>query len=105
MQEEQRRTLDEQEREQQDLVRPPDVNQASNRTATRLELFYDLAFALYVARCADVLADDETPVGGVTFAALLTLGGWAWASSALYANRFDTDDTVFRLLTLGGMGG
>jgi low temperature requirement protein LtrA len=105
VEEEQQRTLDEQEREQQELVRPPDVNQASNRTATRLELFYDLAFVLFVAGCADVLAHDETPVGGLRFAALLTIGWWAWASSALYANRFDTDDTVFRLLTLGGMGG
>ena len=99
------KTLDEQEREQQELLRPPDVNQESNRTATRLELFFDLAFVLFVARCADLLAADETWRGGLVFAALLTTGWWAWASSALYANRFDTDDTVFRLLTLGGMAG
>jgi low temperature requirement protein LtrA len=102
---EERRTLDEQEREQQELVRPPDLNQASDRTATRLELFYDLAFVLFVARCADVLASDESPVGGLEFVALLSIGWWSWASTALYANRFDTDDTVFRVLTLAGMGG
>jgi low temperature requirement protein LtrA len=97
--------LDEQEREQQQLLRPPDLNQDSNRSATRLELFFDLVFVLFIAGCADVLAADETWRGGLRFAALLAVGWWAWASTALYANRFDTDDVVFRLLTLTGMGG
>ncbi|WP_306210049.1 low temperature requirement protein A, partial [Actinoplanes sp. RD1] len=30
---------------------------------------------------------------------------WSWASTTLYANRFDTDDSIFRLLTLAGMAG
>ncbi len=97
--------LDRQEQEQKELVRPPDLNQDSNRSATRLELFFDLAFVLFVARCADVLAKDETWSGGAAFAALLTVGWWAWASTTLYANRFDTDDTIFRVLTLTGMAG
>ncbi|HEX8627982.1 MAG TPA: low temperature requirement protein A [Catenuloplanes sp.] len=100
-----REELDRQEREQNELVRPPDLNQDSNRSATRLELFFDLAFVLFVARCADQLAKDETWAGAATFVALLSVGWWAWASMTLYANRFDTDDTVFRLLTLVGMAG
>lgn len=98
-------TVDEQEREQRELVRPPDLNQRANRSATRLELFFDLAFVLFVARCADLLAKDETWRGGLIFAALLTVGWWAWASTTLYANRFDTDDAIFRVLTLIAMGG
>jgi low temperature requirement protein LtrA len=97
--------LDQQDQEERELVRPPDVNQDSNRSATRLELFFDLAFVLFVARCADVLAKDETWSGGLKFAAVLAVGWWAWASTTLYANRFDTDDTVFRLLTFAGMAG
>jgi low temperature requirement protein LtrA len=97
--------LDREDAEERELVRPPDVNQESNRSATRLELFFDLAFVLFVARCADVLAKDETWSGGLKFAAILAVGWWAWASSTLYANRFDTDDAVFRLLTLTGMAG
>jgi low temperature requirement protein LtrA len=97
--------LDREDAEERELVRPPDVNQESNRSATRLELFFDLAFVLFVARCADLLAEDETWAGGLRFAAVLTVGWWAWASATLYANRFDTDDSVFRLLTLIGMGG
>src|SRR4051812_16951390 len=89
---EERRHLDEEEAEQVEALRPPDLNQQSNRSATRLELFFDLAFVLFVARCADVLAGDETWHGAVVFAAVLTVGWWAWASTTLYANRFDTDD-------------
>ncbi|GAA0809520.1 low temperature requirement protein A [Spirilliplanes yamanashiensis] len=100
-----RQRLDEQEAEQVEPLRPPDLNQESDRSATRLELFFDLAFVLFVARCADVLAKDETWHGGLVFAAVLTAGWWAWASTTLYANRFDTDDAVFRLLTLAGMAG
>jgi len=95
--------LDRQDEEERELVRPPDVNQESGRSATRLELFFDLAFVLFVARCADILAEDETWPGALTFTAVLTIGWWAWASTTLYANRFDTDDAVFRLLTLAGM--
>jgi low temperature requirement protein LtrA len=102
---EERARLDEEDREERELVREPDVNQETNRSATRLELFFDLAFVLFVAGCADVLIKDETITGGVRFAAVLVAGWWAWASTTLYANRFDTDDAIFRLLTLIGMGG
>lgn len=97
--------LDGEEAEQLEPVRPPDLNQESNRSATRLELFFDLAFVLFVARCADLLAKDETWPGALVFVAVLATGWWAWASATLYANRFDTDDAVFRLLTLAAMGG
>jgi low temperature requirement protein LtrA len=97
--------LDEEEAEQVEPVRPPDLNQESNRSATRLELFFDLAFVLFVARCADVLAKDVSWHGALVFIGLLSIGWWAWASTTLYANRFDTDDAVFRLLTLTAMAG
>src|SRR3712207_6298251 len=100
-----RRRLDEQEQEQVEPIRPPDLNQESNRSATRLELFFDLAFVLFVARCADLLAKDETWRGGLLIAAVLCAGWWAWASATLYANRFDTDDAAFRLLALVAMAG
>jgi len=100
-----RNSLDREDEEERELVRPPDINRDSNRSATRLELFFDLAFVLFVTRCADVLAENETVAGGLKFAAILAVGWWAWASTTLYANRFDTDDAIFRLLTLTGMAG
>ncbi len=96
--------LDAEEREQHQLVRPPDLNQDDNRSATRLELFFDLALVLFVAQTADLLGEPSWS-SAAAFAALLTLGWWSWASTTLYANRFDTDDVVFRLLTLLGMAG
>ncbi|MEH0844496.1 low temperature requirement protein A [Micromonospora sp. CPCC 205711] len=100
-----RRRLDEEEAEQIEPVRPPDINRTPNRSATRLELFFDLAFVIFVERCTDLLAADETWTGGLQFAAVVSIGWWAWASTTLYANRFDTDDAVFRLLTLTAMAG
>ncbi|GAA4600854.1 low temperature requirement protein LtrA [Actinoplanes octamycinicus] len=97
--------LDREDEEERELVRPPDVNRDSNRSATRLELFFDLAFVLFVARCADVLTEHQTWDAAFKFTAVLVAGWWAWASTTLYANRFDTDDAIFRLFTLTGMGG
>src|SRR4029450_8276276 len=97
--------LDREDAEERELVRPPDVNQESNRSATRLELFFDLAFVLFVARCADVLAQGAPWSAGLTFPRIMTVRWWAWASTTLYANRFDTDDAIFRALTLTGMAG
>lgn len=50
------------------------------RSATRLELFFDLAIVLFVTRCTDLLPKDETWAGGLRFAAVLAVGWWAWAS-------------------------
>ncbi len=97
--------LDEQEAEQVDAVRPPGLNQNANRSATRLELFFDLAFVLFISRCANVLAGHESWATTLAFAALLSAGWWAWATTTLYANRFDTDDAVFRLIMLTAMAG
>ena len=85
------------------LVRPPGLRSDEGRGASWLELFFDLAFVLVVAELAGVLAKDLSWQGGLTFAGLFTVTWWSWASSTLYANRFDTDDLVYRLFKLGGM--
>jgi low temperature requirement protein LtrA len=86
-----------------DSVRPPDLQTDEERTASRLELFFDLAFVLVVAELAIALREDVTVQGELEFAGLFALVWWAWVSSTLYANRFDHDDVVYRLLKLGGM--
>jgi low temperature requirement protein LtrA len=63
------------------------------------------AFVFFVARCAEVLAEHQSRHGALVFIGLLTIGWWAWTSTTLYANRFDTDDAVFRPLTLTAMAG
>ncbi|MGY1802478.1 low temperature requirement protein A [Blastococcus sp. SYSU D00922] len=85
------------------LVRPPELNTDESRSASRLELFFDLAFVLVVAELAIALREDVTVHGELLFAGLFTLVWWSWVSSTLYANRFDHDDVVYRLLKLLSM--
>jgi low temperature requirement protein LtrA len=85
------------------VVRPPELNTDEERTASRLELFFDLAFVLVVAELAIALREDVSPEGELVFAGLFTLVWWSWVSSTLYANRFDHDDVVYRLYKLAGM--
>jgi low temperature requirement protein LtrA len=84
-------------------VRPPELTTDEERTASRLELFFDLAFVLVVAELAISLREDLTLPGGLRFAGLFTLVWWSWVSCTLYANRFDHDDVVYRLYKLAGM--
>ena len=85
------------------LARPPELNTDEARSASRLELFFDLAFVLVVAELAIALREDVTWHGELLFAGLFTLVWWSWVSSTLYANRFDHDDVVYRLLKLLSM--
>ncbi|MDP9430914.1 MAG: low temperature requirement protein A [Actinomycetota bacterium] len=85
------------------LVRAPELRDDDGRSASRLELFFDLAFVLVVAELASDLRTDVTWHGELLFAALFTTVWWAWVSATLYANRFDHDDVVYRLLKLGSM--
>ncbi len=85
------------------LVRPPELNTDEERTASRLELFFDLAFVLVVAELAIALREDVTLHGELLFAGLFTLVWWSWVSSTLYANRFDHDDVLYRLYKLASM--
>ncbi len=85
------------------LVRPPELKTDEERSASRLELFFDLAFVLVVAELAIALREDVTLHGELLFAGLFTLVWWSWVSSTLYANRFDHDDVVYRLYKLASM--
>ncbi|SDE57354.1 Low temperature requirement protein LtrA [Blastococcus fimeti] len=84
-------------------VRAPELRTDDERSASRLELFFDLAFVLVVAELAITLREEVTWRGEATFAGLFALVWWSWVSSTLYANRFDHDDVVYRLYKLGSM--
>lgn len=74
-----------------------------HRTATWLELFYDLAFVVAVAVVAGRLLSDVSIAGVASFFAYFALLWWLWASHTYYADRYDTDDLVYRLLAAGQM--
>ncbi|PZD73201.1 hypothetical protein C1752_02417 [Acaryochloris thomasi RCC1774] len=68
------------------------------RHATWLELFYDLVFVVAVSQLAHKLSDDVSLPGFLSFAVLFIPVWWAWIGTTFYANRFDTDDIVRRVI-------
>jgi low temperature requirement protein LtrA len=68
-----------------------------------LELFFDLVFVVAIAALAVFLHYHLTLDGLLGFALLLVPVGWAWMSFAYYADQFDTDDTLFRVVMLVAM--
>lgn len=82
------------------LVRPPTLRTGEGATASRLELFFDLAYVLVVIELADTFYTDLTWRGAATFSALFVALWFSWVNFTLYANRFDTDDVVFRVAKL-----
>jgi low temperature requirement protein LtrA len=75
------------------------------RRATWLELFFDLVFVAAVSQLANALAAHPTPARFFEFLGLFVPVWWAWMGFTFYANRFDTDDLVYRLLMLAAMFG
>jgi low temperature requirement protein LtrA len=73
------------------------------RHATWFELFFDLVFAAAVSQLGAALARDPSAPVFARFVGLMVVVIWAWVLYALYANRFDTDDLVFRLAKSAAM--
>jgi low temperature requirement protein LtrA len=74
------------------------------RTATPLELFFDLCFVVAVARAAELLhhdvAEGHAGHGVVSFAMVFFAIWWAWMNFTWFASAYDTDDDVYRLTVL-----
>lgn len=87
-------------------IAPPRLRtreQEGNRTATWLELFYDLAFVVAVAVLSARLLGEIALVSMASYFGYFALLWWLWASHTYYADRYDTDDLVYRLLATGQM--
>ncbi|HEY6522314.1 MAG TPA: low temperature requirement protein A, partial [Solirubrobacteraceae bacterium] len=76
---------------------------SEERHATWFELFFDLVFAAAVSQLGAAVARDPSAPVFARFAALFVVIVWAWVLYTLYANRFDTDDLIFRLSKSGAM--
>jgi low temperature requirement protein LtrA len=81
----------------------------AHRAATPLELLFDLtfviAFGIASNELAHFLAEDHLAagIGGFLFAVFAIT--WAWINFSWFASAYDTDDWVFRLLTMVQMVG
>ncbi|MDJ0791067.1 MAG: low temperature requirement protein A [Acidimicrobiia bacterium] len=86
-------------------INPPRLRtvEEEHRSATWLELFYDLVFVAVVAVLSARLLDDTSWTGWLSYVGYFILVWWLWASHTFYADRYDTDDLVYRLFAAAQM--
>ncbi len=89
-------------------MRPRDPNEPG-RTASSLELFFDLVFVVAVSIAAAELHHAFTEahiIDGLIAYSVVFFGiWWAWMNFTWFATSFATDDWLYRILTIVQMGG
>lgn len=80
-------------------------NSEGDRHASWLELFFDLVFVVAVAQLAHLLHDHLDWAGIASFAILFVPIWWLWIDFSYYADQFDVERGVYRLIMLGVMFG
>ena len=86
------------------MIRPPRLHLGREGTASRLELFFDLAYVLLIMQLVIAFVDDLSWAGLAQLTGLFIAIWFSWVAFTLYANRFDTDDLIFRLAKLLATG-
>jgi low temperature requirement protein LtrA len=80
-----------------------------HRTATPLELLFDLTIVVAFGTAADEMAhyvaEDHVGAGVAAFAFATFAVTWAWINYSWFASAYDTDDWVFRVATMVQMVG
>ena len=83
--------------------------EAEHRSATPLELFFDLVFVVAVAFAADQLHEGllHGEVSTTIFRYLIAFFGlwWAWVNFTWFASAYDSDDVLYRLFVFVTMTG
>jgi low temperature requirement protein LtrA len=85
-------------------LKPPQLRtteSSAHRSATWLELFYDLVFVVAVAGLGHRLLEHPDWQHGLAYVGLFIPVWWAWAGFTFYADRYDTDDFGQRNLAAG----
>lgn len=80
-----------------------------HRTASTLELFFDLVFVVAVsiasAQLHHALSHGDVAHGIASYAMVFFAVWWAWMNFTWFATSFDTDDWLYRVTTIVQMGG
>jgi low temperature requirement protein LtrA len=88
------------------VVRSPDE---AHRSATTLELFYDLCFVVAVAQTASelhhLIVERHFADAVISYTAAFFGIWWAWVNYVWFASGHDSDDVPFRLLTFVQIAG
>ena len=86
------------------IFQPPKLRreecEEGERSATWLELFFDLIFVVAIAQLAHNFKEDFSFFGLVKLAVLFIPVWWCWIGATFYDTRFDNDGLVDRLITL-----
>src|ERR1700746_1916379 len=81
----------------------------AHRVATPLELLFDLTFAtsfsLAASQLADAIAAGRFMAAWLVFAFASFAICWAWINFSWFSSAYDTDDWVFRIVTMVQMIG
>ncbi|WP_072804393.1 low temperature requirement protein A [Rhodococcoides yunnanense] len=89
-------------------MRPRDP-QEPHRAASPLELFFDLVFVVAVSIAAvqlhHALTENHIADGIVSYLMVFFGIWWAWMNFTWFATSFDTDDWLYRVLTVVQMAG
>ncbi|WP_236244292.1 low temperature requirement protein A [Streptomyces sp. CC210A] len=80
-----------------------------HRSATPLELFFDLCFVVAVAQAVaglvHAVAEGHTGEGLVEYLMVFFAVWWAWMNFTWFASAYDNDDALYRLVTLVQIAG
>ena len=76
---------------------------AEDRSATWLELFFDLCFVVAVAALARGLHSEPDLGGFLRFFGLFVAVWWSWMIFTWYGAAFDNDDVIYRVTVLAAM--
>ena len=86
------------------IFQPPKLRreecEEGERSATWLELFFDLIFVVAIAQLAHNFHEDFSLVGFAKLGILFVPVWWCWIGATFYDTRFDNDGLVDRLITL-----
>ena len=89
------------------IFQPPRLRreecEEGERSATWLELFFDLIFVVAIAQLAHNFKSDFSFLGFAKLALLFIPVWWCWIGATFYDTRFDNDGLVDRLITLWQM--
>ncbi|MFI2237044.1 low temperature requirement protein A [Streptomyces chrestomyceticus] len=81
----------------------------AHRAATPLELFFDLCFVVAVAQAGKqlvhALAEGHPGHGIPGYLMLFFAIWWAWVNFSWFSSAYDTDDSLYRVVTLVQMAG
>lgn len=90
------------------VMRPRDPDEPG-RSASTLELFFDLVFVVAVSMASvqlhHALTEDHVLQGVLSYAAVFFGIWWTWMNFTWFATSFATDDWLYRLLVIVQMAG